>query len=106
LLNILYSVVKEQKTRHASRALYSVHRKRVKGPFYQSMAGYSLQPHALTALSHAANRQDAQPLSNRREDNKASVKSQGSFACIIKNNVTVRITPIDAAKDHSEGPWP
>jgi hypothetical protein len=35
LLNILYSVVKEQKTRHASRALYSVHEKRVKGPFYQ-----------------------------------------------------------------------
>ena len=57
LLNILYSVVKEQKTRHASRALYSVHEKRVKGPFYQFMAGYSLRtacPHRTLARGQQA----------------------------------------------------
>ena len=64
LLNILYSVVKEQKTRHASRALYSVHNSVSRDPITNPMAGYSLQPHALTALSHAVNRQEAQAPSN------------------------------------------
>jgi hypothetical protein len=59
LLNILYSVVKEQKTRHASRALYSVHSSVSRDPITNPMAGYSLQPHALTELSHAVNRQEA-----------------------------------------------
>ena len=82
LLNILYSVVKEQL--HSSREPCTIRRaqKRVKGPFYQTMAGYSLKPHALTALSHAVNRQEAQAPSNRWEDNKASDESQVSFACI------------------------
>jgi len=44
------------------------------------MAGYSLKPHALTALSHAVNRQEAQAPSNRRNDNKASDESQESIA--------------------------
>jgi len=46
LLNILYSVVKEQL--HLSREPCTIRRarKRVKGPFYQTMAGCSLKPHA------------------------------------------------------------
>jgi hypothetical protein len=76
---------KNKNTRHASRALYSVHRKRVKGPFYQTMAGYSLQPHALTALSHAANRQEARAPSNTREDNKAS-DEESSCICVYNKN--------------------
>jgi hypothetical protein len=76
LLNILYSVVKEQTYSSREPCTIRCAQKRVKGPFYQTMAGYSLEPHALTALSHAVNRQEAQARSNRPEDNKASDGSQ------------------------------
>ncbi len=59
LLNILYSVVKEQKISSREPCTLLRAQQRVKGPFYQSVAGYSLEPHALTALSHAVNRQEA-----------------------------------------------
>src|SRR3979409_2163947 len=65
LLNILYSVVKEQINSSREPCTLLCARRRVKGPFYP-MAGYSLKPHALTALSHAVNRQEAQAPSNRR----------------------------------------
>ena len=52
------------------------------------MAGYSLKPHALTALSHAVNRQEAQAPLNRGEDNNPSDKSQVPL-CVYVYNVNI-----------------
>jgi hypothetical protein len=49
---------KNRRAHHASHALYSVHSNVSRDPFTKPMAGYSLQPHAFTTLSHAVNRQE------------------------------------------------
>jgi hypothetical protein len=68
LLNILYSVVKEQKNSSREPCTILRAQKACQGTLLPiPMAGYSLQPHALTALSHAVNRQDARALFQTRE---------------------------------------
>ena len=59
LLNILYSVVKEQENSSREPCTILRAQKACQGTLLpKPMAGYSLEPHALTALSHAVNRRD------------------------------------------------
>jgi hypothetical protein len=80
LLNILYSVVKERK--HSSREPCTILRaqKRVKGPFYQIMVGYSLKPHALTAtLARGYRGKKHKHPANRWEDNKGPPRESSTI---------------------------
>ena len=80
LLNILYSVVKEQK--HSSREPCTIlcAQKRVKGPFYQILVGYSLKPHALTAtLARGYRGKKHKHPANRWEDIKAPPRESSTI---------------------------
>ena len=106
LLNILYSVVKEQM--HSSREPCTIlrARKACQGtllPIYGRVFPRTACPHRTLARGQQAG---STSTIEQAQDTKASDESQVSFACIIKNDVTVQITPVYAAENHPEGSRP
>ena len=95
LLNILYSVVKEQK--HSSREPCTIlcAPKRVKGPFYQIMVGYSLKPHALTAtLARGYRGKKHKHPANRWEDNKGPPHESSTICMHDEIIISPRESPV------------
>ena len=86
LLNILYSVVKEQRNSSREPCTILCAQKRVKGFFYQILVGYSLKPHALTAtLARSYRGKKHKHLANKAKYIKLFPESQARFAYIPKN---------------------